>query len=168
VSCIPSRRVDGDKVMTTANPNGRVFWAGLILILAALTATAQEFRGSLTGKITDPNGAVVPGSKVEIKNIETGIISSISSTQSIFGKYYHSFNPEDRQDWAGVVNDFPITQGFEYRTNDRGNIDYTNMLNSNWVFDIRASLNRFVQERRPAESFDPATAATSIISARKS
>jgi len=47
--------------MTTANPNGRIFWAGLLLILAAFTATAQEFRGSLTGKITDPNGALVPG-----------------------------------------------------------------------------------------------------------
>jgi hypothetical protein len=87
----------------------------------------------------------------------TRIDHRISSTQSIFGKYYHSFNPEDRQDWAGVVNDFPITRGFEYRTNDGGNIDYTNMLNSNWVFDMRVSLNRFVQERRPAESFDPAT-----------
>src|SRR5215213_2734523 len=87
----------------------------------------------------------------------TRIDHRISSTQSIFGKYYHSFNPEDRQDWAGVVNDFPITRGFEYRTNDGGNIDYTNMLSSNWVFDIRVSLNRFVQERRPAESFDPAT-----------
>src|SRR5215510_11016296 len=81
----------------------------------------------------------------------------ISENQSIFGKYYHSFNPEDRQDWAGVVNDFPITRGFEFRTNDGGNIDYTNMLNSKFVFDIRVSINRFVQERRPAESFDPAT-----------
>ena len=71
----------------------------------------------------------------------------ISSSQSIFGKYYHSFNPEDRQDWAGIVNGFPITQGFEFRTNDGGNIDYTNAINSNLVFDIRVSLNRFVQER---------------------
>ena len=81
----------------------------------------------------------------------------ISANQSIFGKYYHSFNPEDRQDWAGVVNDFPITRGFEFRTNDGGNINYTNAVSPNVVFDIRVSLNRFVQERRPAESFDPAT-----------
>lgn len=81
----------------------------------------------------------------------------ISGKQSIFGKYYHSFNPEDRQDWAGVVNNFPITRGFEFRTNDGGNIDYTNAFNANMVFDIRVSLNRFVQERRPAELFDPAT-----------
>jgi len=87
----------------------------------------------------------------------TRIDHRISSNQSIFGKYYHSFNPEDRQDWAGVVNNFPITRGFEYRTNDGGNINYTNAFNSNLVFDIRVSLNRFVQERRPAELFDPAT-----------
>ena len=87
----------------------------------------------------------------------TRIDHRISDNQSIFGKYYHSFNPEDRQDWAGVVNDFPITRGFEYRTNDGGNVDYTNTISSNLVFDIRVSLNRFVQERRPAELFDPAT-----------
>ena len=87
----------------------------------------------------------------------TRIDHRISSTQSIFAKYYHSFNPEDRQDWAGVVNDFPITRGFEFRTNDGGNIDYTNAFSPNTVFDIRMSLNRFVQERRPAEPFDPAT-----------
>ena len=87
----------------------------------------------------------------------TRIDHRISDSQSIFGKYYHSFNPEDRQDWAGVVNNFPITQGFEYRTNDGGNIDYTNSLSSTLVFDIRVSLNRFVQERRPAQSLDPAT-----------
>ena len=87
----------------------------------------------------------------------TRIDHRISTTQSIFAKYYHSFNPEDRQDWAGVVNDFPITRGFEFRTNDGGNIDYTNAFSSNRVFDIRMSLNRFVQERRPAEPFDPAT-----------
>ena len=87
----------------------------------------------------------------------TRIDHRISSNQSIFGKYYHSFNPEDRQDWAGIVNGFPITQGFEYRTNDGGSIDYTNAMTPNIVLDIRSSLNRFVQERRPAESFDPAT-----------
>ncbi|HEX8137020.1 MAG TPA: carboxypeptidase-like regulatory domain-containing protein [Pyrinomonadaceae bacterium] len=87
----------------------------------------------------------------------TRIDHRISDTQSIFGKYYHSFNPEDRQNWAGVVNGFPITQGFENRTNDGGNIDYTNTLSSTMVLDIRVSLNRFQQQRLPAQSFDPAS-----------
>jgi len=81
----------------------------------------------------------------------------ISARQNIFGKYYHSFNPEDRQDWAGVVNGFPITQGFEKRTNDGGNIDYTITLSNSMIFDLRTSFNRFAQERQPAQNFDPAT-----------
>lgn len=86
----------------------------------------------------------------------TRIDHKISDKQSIFGKYYRSFNPEDRYDWAGVVNNFPITKGFEYRTNDGGNIDYTVTLSPTVVLDLRASINRFAQERRPAQDFDPA------------
>src|SRR6185295_14894573 len=33
----------------------------------------QEFRGSINGKVTDPNGAVVPGASVSVKNIETNV-----------------------------------------------------------------------------------------------
>jgi len=63
----------------------------------------------------------------------TRIDHKISARQSIFGKYYHSFNPEDRYDWAAdfpvsFINGASITKGFEDRTNDGGNIDYTNML----------------------------------------
>ena len=87
----------------------------------------------------------------------TRIDHRISANQSIFGKFYHSFNPEDRQDWAGVVNGFPITKGFEFRTNDGGNVDYTATLSATTVFDFRVSFNRFQQERRPAQNFDPAT-----------
>ncbi|MFL6227393.1 MAG: carboxypeptidase regulatory-like domain-containing protein [Pyrinomonadaceae bacterium] len=81
----------------------------------------------------------------------------ISESQSIFGKYYHSFNPEDRNDPFGIVNGFPVTQGFENRTNDGGNIDYTNTLSSTTVLDLRVSLNRFQQQRMPAQNFDLST-----------
>ncbi|PYS84118.1 MAG: hypothetical protein DMF67_06335 [Acidobacteria bacterium] len=87
----------------------------------------------------------------------TRVDHKISETQSVFGKFYHSFNPEDRNDWAGVVNGFPITQGFENRTNDGGNLDYTNTLSASTVLDLRVSLNRFVQQRMPAANFDLST-----------
>ncbi len=87
----------------------------------------------------------------------TRIDHRISDRQSIFGKYYHSFNPENRQDAFGVVNDFPITLGFEDRTNDGGSFDYTNTLTNSSVLTVRVSFNRFEQVRRPAESFDPAS-----------
>ncbi|MET0621392.1 MAG: TonB-dependent receptor [Pyrinomonadaceae bacterium] len=87
----------------------------------------------------------------------TRIDHRISDRQTVFGKYYHSFNPENRQDAFGVVNDFPITLGFEDRTNDGGSIDYTNTLTNSTVLDVRLSFNRFEQVRRPAAAFDPAS-----------
>src|SRR5262245_26640726 len=92
----------------------------------------------------------------------TRIDHRINANQSIFGKYYHSFNPEDRYDWAAdfpgsYINGTSITQGFEDRTNDGGNVDYTNTLSSNMVFDLRVSFNKFTQERHPGTTLDPAT-----------
>ena len=82
----------------------------------------------------------------------TRIDHRISESQTIYGKYYHSFNPEDRQNWTSS----PITQGFEYRTNDGASLDYTATLSNTMVLDVRSSFSRFVQERRPAQAFDPA------------
>jgi carboxypeptidase family protein len=92
----------------------------------------------------------------------TRIDHKINDKQSIFGKYYHSFNPEDRYDWAqdspnSYFNGVSITQGFEDRTNDGGNVDYTNLINSSTVFDLRGSFNNFTQERHPASELDPAS-----------
>jgi hypothetical protein len=77
----------------------------------------------------------------------------INERNSLFGKYYHSFNPEDRNNWTGT----PLTQGFEYRTNDGASLDYTSTLTNTMVLDVRTNLSRFVQERRPAAPFDPAS-----------
>ncbi|CAN5458571.1 hypothetical protein BH10ACI2_BH10ACI2_03380 [soil metagenome] len=53
----------------------------LVLALFALVsvAVAQEFRGTITGKITDPNGALIPNATVVIKNIETNIGSTLTT-----------------------------------------------------------------------------------------
>jgi hypothetical protein len=79
----------------------------------------------------------------------------ISENQTLFGKFYHSFNPEDRYNWAGIVNNFPVTQGFENRTNNGGNLDYTRTLSPTSVLDVRVSLNQFEQRRLPAATIDP-------------
>jgi hypothetical protein len=82
---------------------------------------------------------------------------NISQNQRVFFNYYHSFNPEDRRDWTQhVVDGFPVTKGFEYRTNDGAVLGYTATLSPTMVLDLRGNLSRFVQERRPAASFDPA------------
>jgi len=40
----------------------------LILALTGLSVAAQDYRGSILGRITDPTGAVVPGAKITLTN----------------------------------------------------------------------------------------------------
>src|SRR6185436_4368113 len=64
----------------------RHYWHLALLLLAlAVTASAQEFRGALTGKITDQAGAAVPGATVSIKNVETNIVNT--TTTNADGSY---------------------------------------------------------------------------------
>ncbi|MBI1789075.1 MAG: TonB-dependent receptor [Acidobacteria bacterium] len=44
----------------------------LIMLLMAALAAAQEYRATLTGRVVDPQSAVIPGAKVVVSNLETG------------------------------------------------------------------------------------------------
>jgi len=60
--------------------------AGLVLVLVlASVVSAQTFRGSILGTVTDPNGAVVPDATVTAKNIGTAIERTTTSDE--FGNY---------------------------------------------------------------------------------
>jgi hypothetical protein len=54
----------------------------LALSITTLTVTAQEFRGTISGTVADPNGAVIPGATVAVKNVETNITSSVTTNDS--------------------------------------------------------------------------------------
>ena len=53
------------------NLNFQVSSAALLMLFSCVLALGQEFRGSITGKVTDPNGAVVPGATVVVRNVAT-------------------------------------------------------------------------------------------------
>jgi len=44
----------------------------VFVLLAAVSLSAQTFRGTILGTVTDPSGAVVAGAKVTVKNTGTG------------------------------------------------------------------------------------------------
>lgn len=48
----------------------------MVFLLMATGVFGQEYRGTITGIVTDANGAVVPGANVTIQNVETNITSS--------------------------------------------------------------------------------------------
>jgi hypothetical protein len=52
----------------------------VFILLATLNLSAQTFRGTILGTVTDPSGAVVPGAKVTAKNTGTGLERSTETS----------------------------------------------------------------------------------------
>jgi hypothetical protein len=75
----------------------RSIWATCVLTLAlflsiGLTPTkvrAQEFRGTISGAVADPTGAVVPGATVTVRETSTGTVNKTTSDSA--GQYVVPF-----------------------------------------------------------------------------
>src|SRR5580700_258756 len=64
----------------------RSFAVKVCLALLAITALfAQSDRGTITGTVADPAGAVVAGAAVEAKNVDTGVV--FDTVTSATGNY---------------------------------------------------------------------------------
>ncbi|MEK7408332.1 MAG: TonB-dependent receptor [Acidobacteriota bacterium] len=46
-----------------------------LLFLAVDSAVSQESRGSITGRVVDPQGAVIPGAAVVVTNVQTNVVN---------------------------------------------------------------------------------------------
>jgi len=56
--------------------------SAIIISLFAVSAYAQSDRGTITGTVLDPGGAVIPSAKVLAKNTDTGATSETVSTET--------------------------------------------------------------------------------------
>src|SRR5215467_9015014 len=52
----------------------------LVCMVLCVGAFAQSDRGTITGTINDPGGAVVPNAPVEVRNTETGAIYQVAAS----------------------------------------------------------------------------------------
>jgi outer membrane receptor protein involved in Fe transport len=69
----------------------RCFALILLAVMASATIKAQTITGSIRGTVTDPSGAVVPGSQVRATNVDTGVVSKTVANRS--GLYNFQFLP---------------------------------------------------------------------------
>ncbi len=69
---------------TTGRISAVLIGAVSLLLLLSMTppAAAQVLSGSLTGNVTDPSGAAIPGAKVEALNVGTGITQMASTNEA--------------------------------------------------------------------------------------
>src|SRR5215469_15677051 len=77
---------------------------GLILF-SSLTLLAQYTTASLGGSVSDESGALVPGAKVTVKNLETGFEQNTSSDAT--GAFLFSRLPIGRYELQVEKSGFP-------------------------------------------------------------
>ena len=58
----------------------RAHIALVFVLVAALSLSAQTFRGTILGTVTDPSGAVISGAKVTAKNVGTGLERTVQTS----------------------------------------------------------------------------------------
>ena len=95
---------------------------GLCFIAGPLPG--QETRAIVTGSVTDPQGAVVPNAKIEIKNMETNVATTVLTNESGF---YSSPPINPGQYTVGVsATGFKtiIQSNIELRVSDRLALDF--------------------------------------------
>ncbi|MEK7407446.1 MAG: carboxypeptidase-like regulatory domain-containing protein, partial [Acidobacteriota bacterium] len=97
----------------------------MVLLALAATCPAQEARGSILGRVSDPSGAVIPGASIKITNTATGVSTPAATNEQ--GNYLapylipgpYRIEAESRG-FKRVVRD-----GIELRVNDRLEVNLT-------------------------------------------
>jgi len=110
----------------------------LVLVIAIPTAIAQKTSGTITGTVTDPAGAVVPGATAVIVNANTGATrQTITNDQGVF-----SF-PEQSE---GVYTLTVTKAGFKKLTQHNVELHVADVTNLTVKMDIGAASETVVVE----------------------
>src|SRR5437870_13297384 len=84
---------------------GKAWLVSVIVFAFGLPAYGQQSdRGTITGNITDPSGAVVPDVKVTARNVATSLEQSTISSQA--GTYTIPFLPQGNYTVTAEVSGF--------------------------------------------------------------
>ena len=105
---------------------GRRALALVAVILAlAITSFAQEFRATLAGRVSDPNGAGVPGAKITVRNLQTNEESAATTGED--GNYTIPFLLPGTYSVSVEATGFKraVNNSLELHVNDKATLDVT-------------------------------------------
>lgn len=97
----------------------------VMCIVATLTsAHAQEFRGTITGTVNDPQGAVVPNATVTVRNVDTNVSSTVNTNDE--GVYTFPLLQPGQYAVTATADNFQTTlrENITLNVEDRLTIDF--------------------------------------------
>jgi hypothetical protein len=97
----------------------------LSALLCASSVVAQESRGTISGAVYDPAGAGVPGAKITVTEVRTGV--KTASTSDSAGQYVAPFLPPGDYQVQAEVPGFKgfVRRGIHLASSDHAVIDIT-------------------------------------------
>src|SRR5215471_13400242 len=103
----------------------RVCAALAFVVTAALSVSAQDFRGQITGRISDPSGARLPGVTVTITNVATNVATPTTTNGE--GEYAIPFLTPGTYTVTVELSGFKkvVREGVEVRVADKIGLDVT-------------------------------------------
>jgi len=97
----------------------------------AVCAFGQDFRATISGVITDPQKAVVPGATVEVRNLATNVVQTVQTNES--GVYVVPFlNP-------GVYSISATAAGFKKAVRDRVEVRVGDKIQADLTLEVGAA-----------------------------
>ncbi len=104
-------KIDMKNCKVSATTMGRFLFACTLLLCVVTAALAQAGRGSISGLVTDPSGAIVPGAKITALDHATGVAQhTVTSAGGLYS--FVSLNP-------GVYKVTASMKGFESVAQDK-------------------------------------------------
>lgn len=100
------------------------FIALLLLMLSFGAANAQEYRGTIAGSVTDPNGAIVPAATVTVQNVETNV--SATATTNDDGAYSFPLLLPGKYKVSATATNFKtsVRENIQLNVDDRLTLDF--------------------------------------------
>src|ERR1035437_2498101 len=91
----------------------------IVCLLAGVVAWSQDTRGTISGRVTDPSGAIIPGAQVVVTNVAMG--NKTSLTTNADGLYQATFLNEEVYRIEAAAQGFKkiLREGVEVRIAER-------------------------------------------------